>query len=142
MINLNKLKIETQTSHKKDKDLDHLLIKRVLPDMSKAKSESIEDPEIPENVRNPNTSIDHVYIMNKMMEGLEKAPLKTLDIMIKFYSTPISDTLDTSEHSMMLKAVINGVNAMKDKLNKYFELLGQILCKIRQVENIDDTRVR
>ena len=130
MINRDKLKIESLTGHRKDKELDSFLVKRIAFDTSNQSEKPSKGIAKVNQYEESAFAKDHRKIIDRMKEGLIKAPSKTLDMISKFYKTPISDKLTDPEHWELLMALVNAAKDMSERLFLYFSLLQRIFEKM------------
>lgn len=142
MINRTKLVLESQNTHKKDKELDHLLVKRALAEAeNQVRKLGFENKEI--KIDSISTPVkDPFYILSRMKEGLSKAPVKTVEMLSKFYDTSMSDEIKLEQHIELLHILANKAAFLADNLNGYFSLLAKVFCKTKEGLAEDKFKVR
>ena len=123
MIDRKKLYVESVTNHKKDKELDSLLVKRIDPELLQPKQKEIRN-ETTDKLRDSN------YMINKMIQGLDLNPVKTLDIINKFYQSSVSENIDQNEHLKFLDELLVKSTNFNDNLLNFFNTLSKVWSKI------------
>ena len=69
-------------------------------------------------------------MINKMIQGLDLNPVKTLDIINKFYQSSVSENIDQNEHLKFLDELLVKSTNFNDNLLNFFNTLSKVWSKI------------